>query len=108
MRASLLRLAGSMAMAAALPAAIASPTADEYLPCHRQAARALEMCLDAAPGGFHDDCWKRGRAYQQACYRTVKAAHVPDRKRIDAMRRAEDDARKRAAEARSRAQEAQQ
>lgn len=108
MLASLWRLVGGVALVAALPGAIASPTADEYLPCHRQAARFLEMCLDAAPGGFHDDCWKRGRAHQQACYRAVKAAHAPDRKRTDAMRRAEDEARKRAEEARRRAQEVQQ
>ena len=105
---SLLRMAGCAALMLALPAAIASPTANEYLPCHRQAARVLEMCLDDAPGGLHNACWKQARAHQEACYHEVRAAHVPDRKRTAAMRRAEEDARRRAEEARKRAQEAQQ
>lgn len=107
MHISLLRMAGWMVLMGAMPAALASPTANEYQACHRQAARVVEMCLDDTPGGDGANCWKRAQAHQQACYREVRAAHVPDRRRIEAMRQAEKEARKRTEDARKHAEETQ-
>ena len=80
-----------------MPWASASPTSEDYRRCHQQALRIAEVCLEAAPGSKGAACWQRAEAHQQACYREVRADHAPDRKRIEAMRRAEQEARERAA-----------
>lgn len=100
-----LRMLVWVALMTAMSAAIASPTDNEYQACHRQAARVVEMCLDETPGGDGTHCWKRAQAHQRACYREVRAAHVPDRRRIEAMRQAELEVRQRAEAARQRAEE---
>lgn len=68
--------------------ALGSPTAEEFLPCHRLAAEVLQRCLDERPGYANDACWEQARSAQQRCYRDVSRAHVPDKARIEAERKA--------------------
>lgn len=69
-------------------AALASPTAEEFLPCHKMAADMLQRCLDGRPGYENDACWAEAKTAQQRCYRSVNKAHRPDKARIEAERRA--------------------
>ena len=75
-------LAGQVSLAAA------SPTASEFLPCHRLATALPAQCLDATPGSGHEPCWDSARRKHDACYEEVRASHVPDRKRIEAAKKA--------------------
>jgi bifunctional DNA-binding transcriptional regulator/antitoxin component of YhaV-PrlF toxin-antitoxin module len=67
----------------------ASPTSDEYRPCHRLAAEVLQRCLDERPGYENAPCWDKAKTAQVSCYADVRANHRPDPKR----RAAEEAAR---------------
>jgi hypothetical protein len=60
--------------------AMASPTPNEYLPCHQQGAALLSACLDRDPGnanaGLH--CWADAKRAHDACNANVRASHRPD------------------------------
>lgn len=77
-----------LALAGQVSLATASPTANEFLPCHRLATALLAQCLDATPGSEHELCWDSARRKHDACYEEVRASHVPDRKRIAAAKKA--------------------
>lgn len=77
----------------AMGIATASPTPNEYTHCHQLAAQRLQRCLDERPGYANDHCWDGARKAQQQCYADVVAAHVPDRARIEAERRARSEVR---------------
>ncbi len=65
--------------------AVASPTSNEYLPCHQMAASALQHCLDEIPGYADDKCWDEAKRVKSACYgKVVESHHGPDRNRIEA------------------------
>ncbi len=66
----------------------ASPTANEYLPCHQATAMTLQRCLDQRPGYKNDACWREAQQANTACYQQVKASHAPDPARIEAEKRA--------------------
>lgn len=69
---------------------LASPTANEYLPCHRQAAASLQACLDHSPGAENQGCWRESQQRNASCYREVKLSHAPalHREREAAARKA--------------------
>lgn len=70
--------------------AVASPTSNEYEPCHRTAAALLQACLDENPGSINDTCWTKARSANQSCYTMVNDQHrKPDRKEVEARRKAE-------------------
>lgn len=76
--------------------AVASPTSADYRACHRKAAAILQACLDAAPG-YRDagrDCGRQATRANDACYDIVRQEGQPDRRRIDAERKAMEDRRK--------------
>lgn len=68
--------------------AVASPTPNEFLPCHQMAASVLMKCLDQNPGYADDHCWDAARHQNAACYAKVQASHQPDRERIEAAKEA--------------------
>lgn len=68
------RLAALLSCLAAV-AAQASPTANEYLPCHQLGARYVQSCLDEAPGRPQPRCWTRARAAVDRCYGEVRDSH---------------------------------
>ena len=76
-------------MSLALPV-LASPTSDEYRPCHQLAAKVLQHCLDERPGYENAQCWDSAKQTQAKCYADVRASHRPDPKR----RAAEEAARR--------------
>lgn len=68
-----------------LPLAVASPTSNEYLPCHQIAASVLQHCLDEIPGYADDKCWDEAKRVKSACYeKVVESHHVPDKSRVEA------------------------
>lgn len=83
---SLAALAATMLCAHGI--ALASPTVQEFLPCHRLAADVLQRCLDQRPGYHNDECWERAKTAQRQCYRQVSDAHAPDKARVDAEKKA--------------------
>jgi len=71
------------------PVALASPTADEFLPCHQIASSALLKCfkcLDQSHGYNSGKCWDSARALNEACYAKVSESHRPDAARIEAAK----------------------
>ena len=68
--------------------AAASPTANEFLPCHQLSSSMLSTCLDQNPGYVAANCWETARRANDACYATVRKSHQPDRDRIEAEKRA--------------------
>jgi hypothetical protein len=70
--------------------ALASPTANEFEPCHRGAAWRLQHCLSKAGMGDGAACWPQAQAYHQQCRQAVVQEHQrPDAARVEAMREAE-------------------
>jgi hypothetical protein len=74
--------------------AIASPTSNEYLPCHKMAASMLLNCLDERPGYVNDQCWESSRHQTNVCYAEVKKSHRPDPDMIEAKKKAMEIRRK--------------
>ncbi len=71
------------------PLAGASPTANEFEPCHRAAAMRLQRCLSEAGTGAGDGCWTQVRTHHQACRAEVVRQHAPaDAARLKALREA--------------------
>ena len=68
--------------------ALASPTSDEYLKCHRLAAATLTACLDQAPGQAPKKCWVTSERANRNCYRAVQLDHQPDGARRAAAQKA--------------------
>lgn len=66
----------------------ASPTANEFSACHKQAAALLLQCLEQRPGYQNEHCWKQSRQANQACYAEVASSHRPDPARIEAEKKA--------------------
>lgn len=66
------KLAGMMLLATGI--AQASPTANEFRPCHAVAGTVLEQCLNE-----HDseECWDKARAAKADCYKRVFKQHAP-------------------------------
>lgn len=83
-----------LALACALPSAFASPTSDEFMPCHRLASSTLLQCLDQNPGLHDGKCWDSARKLNEACYDKVRKDHRPDAGRIEAEKRANEQRRK--------------
>ncbi len=76
--------------------AVASPTSADYRECHRVAAATLQACLDKTPG-YRDasrDCGSQATRANDACYDRIRQEGRPDRRRIDAERKATEAARK--------------
>src|SRR5436190_2215491 len=48
--------------------AVASPTSNEFLPCHQMASSVLLHCLDEKPGYSADNCWDSARKVNDTCY----------------------------------------
>lgn len=69
--------------------ACASATSADYAVCHRKAAQTLQMCLDK---GGSTDCWSEARSVNERCYTSVREAYGVDKKKVEAMRRAEAEA----------------
>lgn len=68
----------------------ASPTANEFAPCHRGAAWRLQHCLSEA--GMNDGaaCWPQVQTYHRDCRKAVVRQHQPpDAARVEAAREAE-------------------
>ena len=74
--------------------AFASPTSADYEVCHRKAALTLQMCLDSQAGGDSPECWSEARRVNQRCYTSVRASYTVDKKKVEAMRRAQAEAKK--------------
>ena len=74
---------------------LASPTPNEYLPCHRLAAATLQACLDHGHETANQDCWNESRQRNATCYREVKLSHspVPHRERKAAEQKAAQEMR---------------
>ncbi|MES3023239.1 MAG: hypothetical protein V4857_16865 [Pseudomonadota bacterium] len=68
---------------------VASPTSNEYAPCHKLAAYSLTACLEQNPGYVNDKCWKESKRQNDACYAGVRESHRPDKAKIAAMKKAE-------------------
>ena len=68
--------------------ALASPTSNEYLKCHRMAAAALTACLDQATGNLPKKCWVSSERANRNCYRSVQLDHQPDGARRAAAQKA--------------------
>lgn len=68
--------------------AAASPTANEFTPCHQAASASLFQCLEENPGYTNDACWDTARRRQTACYASVQERHRPDKARIEAKEKA--------------------
>ena len=64
----------------------ASPTANEYEPCHKLGAYYLQTCLDRAAGQQQPQCWTEAHTAVDRCYTEVRASH--DKGRIEEKRRA--------------------
>ena len=73
-------------------AVVASPTSNEFLPCHKGASALLWYCLDERPGYSADNCWDRARKYNDTCYANVRKRHRPDPDRIKAEKKAREEA----------------
>ncbi len=69
--------------------ACASATSADFAVCHRKAAQTLQMCLDRG-GSTH--CWSEARSVNERCYTSVRAEYSVDKKKVEAMRRAEAEA----------------
>ena len=69
--------------------ACASATSADYAVCHRKAAQTLQMCLDR---GGSPECWAEARKVNERCYTSVREAYFFDKKKAEAMRRAEEEA----------------
>jgi hypothetical protein len=83
-----------LAWAACCCCVYASPTLNEFLPCHKRAALTLQHCLDRQPGTANEECWLESRQVRDSCYDNVVSDHAPDKARAAAMRRAEEAARR--------------
>ncbi|MGQ2978728.1 MAG: hypothetical protein ACT6Q9_03425 [Polaromonas sp.] len=66
--------------------ACASATSADYAVCHRKAAQTLQMCLDR---GGSPECWAEARRVNERCYTSVREGYSVDKKKVEAMRRAE-------------------
>jgi hypothetical protein len=69
--------------------ACASATSADYAVCHRRAALTLQMCLDR---GGSPECWSEARSVNERCYTSVREAYSVDKKKVEAIRRAEAEA----------------
>lgn len=69
--------------------AVASPTANEFLPCHQMASSVLLHCLDEIPGSVDDKCWDAARRQNRACYAKVRESHRPGKDRARAVQAAQ-------------------
>jgi hypothetical protein len=74
--------------------AMASPTSNEFLPCHKMASAVLLHCLDEKTGHGAGDCWDRSRNTNDTCYEDVWKSHRPDPDRIKAEKKAKEEAKK--------------
>jgi hypothetical protein len=72
--------------------ACASATSADYAVCHRKAAQTLQMCLDSQSRGESPECWTEARRVNERCYTSVREAYRVDKKKVEAMRRAEAEA----------------
>lgn len=71
------------------PLAAASPTANEFEPCHRAAAMQLQRCLSEVGTGEGGACWTQAQTRHQACRAEVVRQHAPpDAARLRALREA--------------------
>ncbi|WP_143072502.1 MULTISPECIES: hypothetical protein [unclassified Variovorax] len=84
----------AVAAAFVCASALASPTSNEYLPCHALAARTLQSCLDASPGAEGTPCWPESRRARDRCYAEVRASHDRHNPRTQAMREAAERAQR--------------
>ncbi|MCW5654911.1 hypothetical protein [Hydrogenophaga sp.] len=72
-----------------VPAVGASPTANEFEPCHRAAAAHLQRCLSDDGTGAGQACWPQVRRRYEACRDAVVRSHQPpDAARLKALREA--------------------
>lgn len=74
-------------------AVMASPTSDEFVPCHQMASEVLLVCLNDHAGQTGDTCWDAARRNNETCYDRVFARHRPDKARIEAEKRALEQSR---------------
>lgn len=68
--------------------AVASPTPNEYVPCHQQAVQTLSACLEKNPGQNNSHCWNESQHANNVCYAGVRDGHLPDKARINAEKKA--------------------
>lgn len=68
--------------------ALASPTSNEYLKCHRLAAASLMTCLDQEPGKAPKKCWSASERENRNCYRELRQDHQPNAARRAAAQEA--------------------
>ena len=74
--------------------AVASPTSNEFLPCHQMASSRLLHCLDERPGYGADNCWDSARKVNDTCYADVRKSHRPDADMIEAKKKAMEKLRR--------------
>jgi hypothetical protein len=83
---------GFAAVLLSSPALFASPTSEEFLPCHKAASAVLQACLDKRPGVDDAACWTESRRANAACYTHVRQSHQrPDKARTQAAAKAAAD-----------------
>lgn len=68
--------------------AAASPTANEFTPCHQAASASLFQCLEKNAGYVNDDCWNAAKRRNTTCYASLQERHRPDKARIEAAEKA--------------------
>ena len=84
-----LSMAGSLMATFCCPGTAASPTENEYDACGKLAVALLERCLDEKVHYQNHECWKGSESRYRECVTDVKQSHVPDQRKRDAIRRAE-------------------
>lgn len=63
--------------------AMASPTSDDYVPCHRMASLILLECLNNNQNAG-DHCWNKAKSAHKTCYADVVKSYQKDSDRIKA------------------------
>jgi len=65
---------------------VASPTADEFIPCGKMAVEVLKQCLPENPYYQNDVCWQRSKDTYELCSESVFQDHDPEERRARKVR----------------------